>query len=132
MTTAGELTDPIRRLLQSISEALEILAEERDVFLTGAYNRISQITETKLALLARLEAEIRDAPKTRQVIDMIKRLIDTSRRNEQIIDAARQGLSYARRRLARIDDAHRGTVAYSEVGEKIVSRDDVLGQDKSA
>lgn len=123
--------DPVQQLLQSIGQALDILRDERDAFLTGAYDRIGRITELKLELLDRLEAEIRAAPRSHEVIDMIKRLIDTSRRNEQIIEAARQGLAYARRRIARIEDAQGGAVAYSEDGDKIVSRADVLGPHKS-
>lgn len=132
MAIAGhETLDPIERLSQSIKQALDILIEERDVFLTGAYEKISRITESKLSLLARLETEIRAVPRTRAVVDMIKRLIEASRRNEQIIDAARQGLAYARRRIARIQEAQGGAVAYAEDGDKIVSRADVLGKDKS-
>ncbi|MEM7058375.1 MAG: hypothetical protein AAF557_12350 [Pseudomonadota bacterium] len=133
MTTASndEFANTTQRLSDSIGQALEILSDERDAFLTGAYDRIARITELKLSLLERLEIEIRSAPRSGDVIDMIKRLIDASRRNEQIIEAARQGLAYARRRIARIEDAQGGAVAYSEDGDKIVSRADVLGQDKS-
>lgn len=131
MMIREEAFEPAQRLIESIKQALEVLRDERDAFLTGAYDRISQITELKLKLLDRLEAEIRAAPRSREVIDMIKRLIDTSRRNEQIIEAARQGLAFARRRIARIEDAQGGAVAYAQDGDKIVSRADVLGPDKS-
>lgn len=128
----GKAADPTRQLLDSITRALQILADERHVFMTGTYEKIAQITDAKMELLNRLEAEIRAAPRTGQVIEMIKQLIDASRRNEQIIDAARQGLAYARRRLGRISDAQGGAVAYAEDGDKIVSRADALGKDTSA
>lgn len=131
VTVGEESLDPAQRLMQSIGQALDILRDERDAFLTGAYDRIKRITELKLTLLDRLEAEIRAAPRSQDVIEMIKKLIESSRRNEQIIEAARQGLAYARRRLARIEDTQGGAVAYSEAGGKIVSRADVLGPDKS-
>lgn len=129
--TTDDAMDPSQRLMQSIAKALDVLSDERDAFLTGAYGRLAGITETKLSLLERLEDEIKAAPRTREVIQKIKNLIDVSRRNEQIIQAARQGLAYARRRIARIEDAQSGTVAYAEDGDKIVSRADVLGSDKS-
>jgi len=131
MAIRDEALDSAQRLVDSIGQALDVLRDERDAFLTGAYDRIGRITELKLQLLERLESEIRAAPRSTEVIDMIKRLIDASRRNEQIIESARQGLAYARRRIARIEDAQGGAVAYAQDGDKIVSRADVLGPDKS-
>ena len=134
MTSSGYLMkdDPAAILSETIQSALDVLAEERGIFLAGDYDRIPMITESKLSLLERLESEIRAAPKTREVIDLIKQLIDASRRNEEIIAAARQGLAFAKRRISRIDAAQKGAVAYAEDGDRIVSRADVLGPDHSA
>ena len=134
MTSSGYLKkdDPAAILSETIQSALDVLAEERGIFLAGDYDRIPMITESKLSLLERLESEIRAAPKTREVIDLIKQLIDASRRNEEIIAAARQGLAFAKRRISRIDAAQKGAVAYAEDGDRIVSRADVLGPDHSA
>ncbi len=119
-------------LFAIVDEALEILDEEREVFLTGAYDRIASISERKMNALEHLELAIPRARKTAAVIGAIKQLVAASRRNEQIIQAARQGLSHARRRIVAIAEAGRGVVAYAEDGTRIASKADLMKKDRSA
>lgn len=119
-------------LLAMVDEALELLDEERDVFLTGQYSRIADLTKRKLAVLRLLEVELAGAGRSALVINAVRRLIAISRRNEQIIQAARQGLAHARRRIGAIREAGRGVVAYAEDGSRIASQADLLSREKSA
>lgn len=119
-------------LLALIEDALALLDEERDVFLTGAYGRIAGISERKLDILAELEVQLAQAERSVLVINAVRRLIAASRRNEQIIEAARQGLSHARRRIGAIQEAARGVVAYAEDGTRIASQADLRSREQSA
>ena len=117
---------------QIVAEALSILKDEREVFLSGEYLRLSTILEAKSAVLEKLELAIHTAPRSVAFIADVRNLIAESRRNEQIIQAARQGLSHARRRLKAIDEMRSGVVAYAEDGSRISSRDDLLRGGRSA
>ena len=119
-------------LFDIVDEGLEVLDEERELFLTGGYENIPAITERKLQVLERLEAAIPAAPRSATVINAVKRLIAASRRNEQIIQAARQGLAHAKRRIGAILDSGRGVVAYAEDGSRIASSSDLIKNDRSA
>lgn len=124
--------DILAALFEIIDEGLEVLEEERGVFLSGTYEKIEAITKRKLDVLERLEKAVPAVPRSATVINAIKRLIVASKRNEQIIQAARQGLSHARRRITAISETRRGVVAYAEDGSRIKSRADLLQEDKSA
>ena len=115
-----------------VGEALDILARERLVFLTGDYNEIPKVTSDKVLVLERLEDAILRAPRTSDSISAIEELVSASRRNEEIIQAARQGLAHARRRIGSIRQARQGIVAYAEDGSQIASRADMVGHEKSA
>jgi flagellar biosynthesis/type III secretory pathway chaperone len=125
-------SDILAPLFAIIEEGLDVLEEERTIFLTGEYERIEGITKRKLDVLERLESVIANLPRSAVVINSIKRLITASKRNEQLIQAARQGLSHARRRITAIAETRRGVVAYAEDGTRIKSRADLLKEDKSA
>ena len=115
-----------------VEEALELLARERALFLTGDYEKIPQVSGQKISVLERIEDAIPFAPQTRATIAVIEELVIASRRNEEIIQAARQGLAHARRRISSIREARRGVVAYAEDGSQIASHADLIGREKSA
>ena len=119
-------------LMDLIDDAVELLEEERNVFLSGEYGRLPKILVAKSEILHELEQAIQTVTRTARFVAALKRLIDASRRNEQIIQAAQQGLSHARRRLKAIDEMHKGAVAYSEDGSRISSRADQIRDRKSA
>lgn len=112
-------------------EGLEILKSEREAFLSGSFERISEIAQRKLGLLERLETLVQRPPPDDRGLLLLERLIQDSRRNEEIIRAARQGLAHARRRIASIKGARRGDVAYEEDGTRISSRADLQSTLKS-
>lgn len=125
-------SDAENTLRTCISDALDLLDQERRVFLSGAYDQIARITEVKLEILERLEASIRVVPKTPDLLELLRHVIDMSRRNEQIIGAARQGFLFARRKIGRIKAATSGAVAYAEDGSLINSTADMLGAERLA
>ena len=115
-----------------IDSALVVLQDEREVFLSGEYEKLPVIIERKVSLLDRIESLIHTAPKSASFIAAVRRLIDASRRNEEIIQAARQGHAHAKRRLKAIADMRDGVVAYAEDGSTISSRADAWRGGKSA
>lgn len=119
-------------LLELIDRAIDLLDDERSIFLDGQYERLPDVLQVKSKLLEQLELAMQTATRTARFVSAVKRLIDASRRNEQIIRAAQQGLSHARRRLKAIDEMHNGAVAYSEDGSRISSRADQIRDRKSA
>lgn len=125
-------TDGTEAILAAVDAGLIILSEERQAFLEGRYEKIADLTERKLAIIAELDTAIPLTPRTDIVVEAIGALIEQSRSNEQIIQAARQGLSYARRRINSIRATERGDVAYAEDGTKIRSREESPKQTKSA
>lgn len=125
-------TDAIRSPLDLINEALELLDAERNVFLNGQYEKLSEIILAKTQILERLETVIHSVTRTAGFVLAIKSLIEASRRNEQIIRAAQQGLAHARRRMKAIDQTRAGAVAYAEDGSKITSHADVVRDRKTA
>ena len=118
--------------LDLIDRAIELLDDERDVFLTGQYERLSKVLEIKAELLERIEHAIHSARRSARFVSAVKALIEASRRNEQIIQAAQQGLAHARRRLKAIDDMKGGAVAYAADGHRITSRADQVRDRSSA
>lgn len=125
-------SDPEQVFLELIDSGLETLARERDVFLSGAFDQIREISEEKRHLLERLESAMPTIARTPAILNAIEVLVTSSRRNEEIIKAAQQGLSHARRRIESIRKAGRGVVAYAEDGSAISSRADLLGALRSA
>ena len=127
-------TEVLRTLTPSalIARAVELLDEEREVFLTGQYEKLPRILAFKSALLEQIEQIILSAARSAVFVSAVKKLIEASRRNEQIIRAAQQGLSHARRRLKAIDDMKDGVVAYSADGNRITSRADQIRDRSSA
>ncbi|MGD1923643.1 MAG: hypothetical protein ACFB03_05570 [Paracoccaceae bacterium] len=115
-----------------IEQAMVVLEREREIFLTGKYQFLSDVIETKTRILQTLEVTLRNAVRTADVVIAVRRLLEASRRNEEIIRAAMQGLAQARRRLASIAKMRKGAVAYAEDGTLISSRDDALGGGKIA
>ena len=71
--------------LDLIDRAIELLDDERDVFLTGQYERLSKVLEIKAELLERIENAIHSARRSARFVSAVKALIEASRRNEQII-----------------------------------------------
>ncbi|MEM6621253.1 MAG: hypothetical protein AAF674_03425 [Pseudomonadota bacterium] len=129
-----ETTDlePQAGFLSVVETALDILEEERRLFLTGAYSTIPDVVSRKQVVLEGLDAWIPLVSPDDQIVDAMRRLIASSRRNEQLIQAARAGLSHAKRKIATIRAAERGDVAYAEDGSRIASRADLIGNGKSA
>ncbi|MEM0988340.1 MAG: hypothetical protein AAGK00_05625 [Pseudomonadota bacterium] len=129
-----ETTDmePQAGFLSVVETALVILEEERRLFLTGAYSTIPDVVSRKQVVLEALDAWIPLISPDDQIVDAMRRLIASSRRNEQLIQAARAGLSHAKRKIATIRAAERGDVAYAEDGSRIASRADLIGNGKSA
>lgn len=119
-------------LRSCIDEALDLLNEERRIFLSGTYEHIARITQAKLAVLEKLEDAIRSTPRSPDLLVMLRNLIEMSRRNEQIIEAARQGFLFARRKISRIREATNGAVAYAEDGSRIKSAADIIGKERHA
>ena len=132
MSASGSAAAPLDRLLSHVETAMDLLREERDALLRGAYDRITAIAERKAEVLALLEVAIRTAPRTARAISAINRLIAQSRRNEMILAAARDGLMQARRRIAAIARTRGGVVAYLEDGSLVSCRPDCRDTDKSA
>lgn len=128
----GTIEDPRNLLIDTVQEGLEILSEERRVFLTGAYAQLKELTERKLAILGKLESIIPTVRRNTHVLQAMNALIAESRRNEEIIHAARQGLAQARRRITAIRKTRSGAVAYAEDGTTIMSRADEAGAARSA
>jgi flagellar biosynthesis/type III secretory pathway chaperone len=126
------IEDPRNLLIDVIQEGMDVLSEERKVFLTGAYARLQELAERKLAILGKLENIIPQVGRSATVLQAMNALITESRRNEEIIQAARQGLAQARRRITAIRKTRSGAVAYAEDGTTIMSRADELGPAKSA
>ena len=124
--------DTAAPLLRVVDEALDVLATERQVFLSGDYERIVEITEAKSEILVRLEDLIPSMARSITAIRAMQRLVEASKQNEQIIQAARQGLSHAKRRISAIAQTGRGAVAYAEDGTRISSHADLMKADKSA
>ena len=118
--------------LEVIDRAIEVLREERSVFLSGTYERLPDILSEKAALLEKIERLIHTVERSARLVAAVRRLIDASRRNEEIIRAAQQGLANARRRLKAIEDMNSGAVAYSEDGKRITSRADQMRDRRSA
>ncbi|MEM9059274.1 MAG: hypothetical protein AAGD13_02325 [Pseudomonadota bacterium] len=115
-----------------IDEAMRVLSREREIFLTGAYELLEELTAKKTRILQALEVTLQGAVRTAEIVIAVRGLIDASRRNEMIIQAAMQGIAQARRRLASIAKMRRGAVAYAEDGTVIASRADALGGGKIA
>ncbi len=126
------IEDPRHLLIDTIQEGLEVLNEEREVFLSGTYARLAQLTERKLSVLGKLESIIPTVERSANILQAMNILITESRRNEEIIQAARQGLAQARRRITSIRKTRSGAVAYAEDGSTIMSCADELGPAKSA
>lgn len=125
-------TEPMGSPVDLVNEALEVLDAERNVFLSGQYEKLSEIILAKTQILERLESVIHSVVRTAGFVIAIKSLIEASRRNEQIIRAAQQGLAHARRRMKAIDQTRAGAVAYAEDGSKITSHADVVRDRKTA
>jgi hypothetical protein len=121
----------VARLEESVETALRILKEEREAFLTGAYHLLADLSARKLDIVGRIESDVREAPRSDTIVDMIRRVISAARRNEEIIAAARHGLAFARRRIDQLREMERGAVAYAEDGTRIASRADMLGDTTS-
>lgn len=115
-----------------VNEALELLDQERSVFLNGQYERLAGIISAKTQILERLEIVIHSATRSAAFMVAVRSLIEVSRRNEHIIRAAQQGLAHARRRLKAIDQTREGAVAYAEDGSRISSHADVVRDRKTA
>ncbi|MEO1490894.1 MAG: hypothetical protein AAFV19_01925 [Pseudomonadota bacterium] len=130
--TGPTIEDPRHLLIDAVQEALDILSDERKIFLTGAYVQLQEMTERKLAILGKLETLIPKVQRNASVLQAMNTLIAESRRNEDIIQAARQGVAQARRRITAIRKTRSGAVAYAEDGSTIMSRADELGQAKTA
>ena len=115
-----------------IASAVELLRRERQVFLTGRYEELAEITGEKERILDQLEGLIPTVVPNAEIIGALRDLIDVSRRNEQIIQAGRQGLAHARRRLKAIEEMNAGAVAYAEDGSQIRSSADLPKDEKTA
>ncbi len=129
---SATIEDPRNLLIDIVQEGLDVLSEERRVFLTGAYAQLQDLTERKVTILGKLEGIIPQVGRSASVLQAMNTLIAESRRNEEIIQAARQGLAQARRRITAIRKTRSGAVAYAEDGTTIMSRADELGPAKSA
>ena len=72
--------DTAAPLLRVVDEALDILATERQVFLSGDYERIVEITEAKSEILVRLEDLIPSMARSITAIRAMQRLVEASGR----------------------------------------------------
>lgn len=112
--------------IELVHEALELLEQERAIFLEGQYAKLAPVIAAKAKVLERLEITIHSVSRSADFLNAVRTLIEASRRNEQIIRAAQQGLAHARRRLTAIDQTRSGAVAYAEDGTRITSRADAV------
>lgn len=126
-----KVEDPSAALVNAVAVTIELLDDERDAFLSGAYHLLPELSDRKLTMLKEIENCIQETTRSAKTVVLITQVIERGRRNEEIIRAAQQGLAFARRRIGQLNDTVSGAVAYAEDGSRIASRADMLGDTTS-
>lgn len=118
----AELSADLRSLLGAIDDGLAVLDEEREIFLSGSYERLHENAAKKASVVEAIERSAFNVGRSPLAIVAVRRLITASRRNEEIIRSARQGLAQAMRTIRSLAETRRGVVAYSHDGSPIAYR----------
>ena len=119
-------------ILSLVDEGLGLLAQERELLVSGQFPMIPSVTARKSEFIGRLESQLRTEERTALVVDAVRKLIAESRRNESMIRAALQGFAAAKRRVTAIVATGKGAVAYAEDGTRISSRADRSASSRQA